>query len=259
MIELDFGQIVKRNEGYCMLTPQEVAERSFPKSKFSGYGMAEVDEFLDVLTEDYGSLYKENTVLKGKMKVLVEKIAEYRSTEDAMRTTLLTAQKMASSMITEAEAKKAEIIQEAESAVQERLDELHRAVADEQARLEAAQRATASLVSQVRDACQKHLAILDTLPEIVAPPPAPPHEDPVEAAADDIDSSLSKIVGFDGGADAAQAKAGDLEMDQDFEKAILDSTDSSVWTEAALDELEAQTTRRIDFDNLQFGRDYEVK
>ena len=79
-----------------MLTPQEVAERSFPKARFGGYGMAEVDEFLDVLTEDYTALYKENAMLKNKMKVLVEKISEYRSTEDAMRTTLLTAQKMAS-------------------------------------------------------------------------------------------------------------------------------------------------------------------
>jgi cell division initiation protein len=259
MIGLDFGQIVKRNEGYYMLTPQEVAERSFPKAKFGGYGMAEVDEFLDVLTEDYGALYKENTVLKGKMKVLVEKIAEYRSTEDAMRTTLLTAQKMASTMITEAEEKKTQIVKEAESAVQERLDELHKAVADEQARLEAAQSATASLVSQVRDACKKHLAILDSLPQIVAPPSLPPQEDPVEAAADDIDSSLSKIVGVEADSTSAGGQTDIREIEQDFETVILNNGDANGWTEAALDELEAQTTRRIDFDNLQFGRDYEVK
>ena len=65
-----------------MLTPQEVSERAFPKASFGGYNMAQVDEFLDLLTADYTSLYNENAVLKSKMKVLVEKVEEYRATED---------------------------------------------------------------------------------------------------------------------------------------------------------------------------------
>ena len=80
-----------------MLTPQEVAEHGFSKSRMGGYNMKEVDDFLDELTADFSELYKENSVLKGKIKVLAEKISEYRETEDAMRTTLLTAQKMANS------------------------------------------------------------------------------------------------------------------------------------------------------------------
>ena len=47
-----------------MLTPQEVSERAFPKASFGGYNMTQVDEFLDVLTEDYSALYSENAVLK---------------------------------------------------------------------------------------------------------------------------------------------------------------------------------------------------
>ena len=80
-----------------MLTPQEVSEKVFPKSSGfgSGYAMGAVDEFLDALTEDYTALYKENVTLKAKLKILAEKVEEYRATEDAMRSTLLTAQKMA--------------------------------------------------------------------------------------------------------------------------------------------------------------------
>ena len=47
-----------------MLTPQEVSERAFPKASFGGYNMAQVDEFLDLLTADYTSLYNVNAVLK---------------------------------------------------------------------------------------------------------------------------------------------------------------------------------------------------
>ena len=100
-----------------MFTPQEVSEKTFPKSSSfsSGYDLAAVDEFLDTLTEDYTALYKENAALKAKLKVLAEKVEEYRSTEDAMRQTLLTAQKMADSIVHEAEAKRDEILAQAES------------------------------------------------------------------------------------------------------------------------------------------------
>ena len=70
-----------------MLTPQEVSTHSFAKASFGGYNMAMVDEFLDELTDDYTALYKENAALKAKLKVLVEKVEEYRATEDSMRAT----------------------------------------------------------------------------------------------------------------------------------------------------------------------------
>ena len=78
-----------------MMTPQEVANCTFAKAAIGGYHMTSVDEFLDRLTEDYSALYKENAALKAKLKVMVDKMAEYREVEDAMRSTLLTAQKMA--------------------------------------------------------------------------------------------------------------------------------------------------------------------
>ena len=48
-----------------MLTPQEVSGRAFSKAAFGGYNMAMVDEFLDELTDDYTSLYKENAAKAG--------------------------------------------------------------------------------------------------------------------------------------------------------------------------------------------------
>ena len=109
-----------------MLTPQEVSEHAFQKASFGGYNMAQVDEFLDVLTEDYSALYSENAVLKSKMKVLVDKVEEYRSTEEAMRKALMTAQRMADDLVKEAEQKKAEILREVESDALRRKDELSR-------------------------------------------------------------------------------------------------------------------------------------
>lgn len=73
-----------------------------------------MDEFLDLLTEDYSTLYSENAVLKSKMKVLVDKVEEYRSTENAMRKALMTAQRMADDTVKEAQQRRDEIIRQAE-------------------------------------------------------------------------------------------------------------------------------------------------
>jgi len=75
-----------------MLTPQEIQETKFEKAVFGGYDMAQIDKFLDELLVDYTLLYKENAALKGKMRVLVDKIDEYRAVDEEMRKALYTAQ-----------------------------------------------------------------------------------------------------------------------------------------------------------------------
>ena len=153
-----------------MLTPQEVAEHGFSKSRMGGYNMKEVDDFLDELTADFSELYKENAVLKGKIKVLAEKISEYRETEDAMRTTLLTAQKMANSMVVQAEEEKKRMIAEAERAALQRKAEVEQEVADAEYQLKMAKNATAQFVEHMRELVKQEASFLDQLPAIKAEP-----------------------------------------------------------------------------------------
>ena len=150
-----------------MLTPQEVSERAFPKASFGGYNMTQVDEFLDVLTEDYSALYSENAVLKSKMKVLVEKVEEYRSTEEAMRKALMTAQRMADDLVKEAEQKRDQILQEAAAEAQKKVDSIRQEAEVEQFRLAAAQKETAGYVAKVKALHAQAQAYLDQLDQLV--------------------------------------------------------------------------------------------
>ena len=59
-----------------MITPQQIDQVAFKKSSFGGYNMQQVDEFLEPLTEDYVTLYKENALLKSKLRVLAGKLEE---------------------------------------------------------------------------------------------------------------------------------------------------------------------------------------
>ena len=140
-----------------MLTPQEVSTHAFSKAVMGGYNMAMVDEFLDELTDDYTALYKENAALKAKLKVLVEKVEDYRATEDSMRATLLTAQKMADSIVHEAEAKRDEILAQAESSAREKIGQLRQEVEAAEERLRQGQMDLAKFISAARELCDREL------------------------------------------------------------------------------------------------------
>ena len=119
-----------------MFTPQEIEEKTFVKAVFGGYDMASVDEFLEPLTEDYITLYKENAVIKSKMKILVEKLEEYRTQEDSMKKALVAAQKTSDQMIAEAEKKCAQMTSQAENVLRNKSAETQQQVAAEERALE---------------------------------------------------------------------------------------------------------------------------
>lgn len=92
-----------------VLTPQEVQDKKFAKAVFGGYDMGEVDEFLDQIVADYEQLYKENAILKGKLKTLAEKVEEYRSVDEQMRQTLARAKRESDEQIESAKQQSAEM------------------------------------------------------------------------------------------------------------------------------------------------------
>jgi cell division initiation protein len=254
-----------------MITPQEVAEHAFTKAAFGGYNMQQVDEFLDVLTADYTALYKENAVLKSKMKVLVDKVEEYRATEDAMRMTLLSAQKMANAMVAEAEEKKNAALKDAEADVRHRILKIRQDVETEEFRLTAARTATAEYLAKLRELFDREQEYLGSLSELTPPGQKPP--DPVESAAAEIEDSVSKLISEEAPPapeepedleDTKELDAGALSAAADAEKAPRASSFQVIsltlnGEEKAVRKEDAPDSRRINFDNLQFGKDYEIK
>ena len=151
-----------------MLTPQEVSEKVFPKSSGfgSGYAMGAVDEFLDALTEDYTALYKENVTLKAKLKILAEKVEEYRATEDAMRSTLLTAQKMAAKLVQEAQAEKDNMLKEAREQHAAQLAQLEKDKQEAEDKLVMAKQSLVDFVRHGSELCAQQQEFLNSLPEM---------------------------------------------------------------------------------------------
>jgi len=227
-----------------MLTPQEVSEHAFAKATFGGYNMAMVDEFLDLLTSDYTALYNENAVLKSKMKVLADKVEEYRSTEDDMRKALMTARKMADEMVQEAERDKQTILEEARQQAGEQAAKIHQEVTDEEYRLTAARNATAVFVEKLKQQYQQELDYLENLSKLVSPTSAPAQVDKEDQVAQEIESSVQRLLAEE-------------EQPAQPEPAVEASAEPEEELEEEEDDA-SSPTRRVNLDRLEFGRNYEI-
>jgi cell division initiation protein len=184
-----------------MLTPQEITEKKFVKAVFGGYDMTEVDDFLAELNNDYAVLYKENAILKGKLKVLVEKVEEYRSTEDSMRMALLTAQRMGDEIIADANKKKDAMLYETELERREIIEKALRSVSDEEQKLSVAAKETAKFIELSKMIISKHSDFLSKLesarkvvmPQVSNPTPPPPVPKPLPTREERIAESATAI------------------------------------------------------------------
>ncbi len=208
-----------------MLTPQEVASHAFARATFGGYNMAMVDEFLDTLTTDYTTLYNDNAILKNKLKVLSDTVEEYRATDVAMRKTLLAAQQMAENMVSDAEKQKQALVQDAESQAKSRLDEMRGQYADEEYRLQKAREATAAFLMEVK------------------------------RAQDGINDSLSRLGELTAGVTPEKIVIPDVDRAPEA-PAPKPETERPAEPVPAAPAADLDATRR--FDDLQFGKDYEI-
>jgi cell division initiation protein len=154
-----------------MTTPQEIREKSFDKARsmFGGYDMATIDEYLEELANDFEALQKENVVLKSKMKVLVDKIEEYRTNESALNQAILSAQKLSVQIENDARTRSASIVAEAEAKAAALLGNIDDRIAQEESRLQAAKLSSAKFFDGARELCQKQLQTLDTLMKAAGP------------------------------------------------------------------------------------------
>lgn len=148
-----------------MLTPQEVSSRAFAKAVMGGYSMSMVDEFLDEVTRDYTSIYKENAALKAQVKTLVEKVRRDQADKESMCAALLNAQKMADTMVQEAEDQKKLILEHAEAEACQKIQALREETAWEEQKLSEAKAKRDMFLAYVHDLYERELERLDELSE----------------------------------------------------------------------------------------------
>lgn len=184
------------------MTAQDIRDKAFEKAVFGGYDMGGVDDFLEEMAAEFEAQQKENHILRSKMKVLVDKIEEYRSSENTMSQTLMTAQKFAAQLegeararaekiVADANAAAARTIAEADGRMAQALAKIQAETRQEEMKLAAAKSSTVKLFDDVRALCRKQLDYLDKIPAIAIT--APGDEAAINDAVKSIENSVSRI------------------------------------------------------------------
>ena len=218
-----------------MFTPQQIEQISFEKATFGGYKMEDVDAFLEPLTDDYITLYKENALLKSKMKVLVGKLEEYRNNEASMKDAIDNAQKTCDMMVKEAEAKCTQMLNDANVTAAENAKNNDALIAAEEARVEEAKRVARNKIEELQNQIRSCINALERIKE---------NNRPAESGAFDYDRSEGKSKSTDAVADEISANL----------QAMMGTADEPAPKAEPRHPINETTTSK--FANLQFGRNY---
>ena len=149
-----------------MITPQDIKEKTFEKALFGGYDMAAVDAFLEEISTDIALLQRENATLRGKMKVLVDKVEEYRGNEDALRMAVVSAQRLGNIIEREAKEKAETMVSDATAEAERITKDAQLEVEMEKARLDEAKQASAQFVENMELLCNRQLSFLEKVGEM---------------------------------------------------------------------------------------------
>lgn len=177
-----------------MITAQDIREKGFEVVRFNGYDRDTVDDFLEELADDVAATQKENAVLKSKMKVLVDKIEEYRANEEALNNAILSAQKLAVQIESEARQRAAATVAEAEKKAQETIGSITDRADAEEKRLADAKAATAKFFEAAKALCNSQVGKLEGIMNdmgLAAPAVEEPDVDETVRAIEDSAAKLS--------------------------------------------------------------------
>ena len=216
------------------MTVQEIQEIGFEKAVFGGYDMKSVDTFLERVAEEFAAMQKENAALKAKMKVLVDKIEEYRGRENNMgrvlsiaEETLNRAKEEADTMVAKAKKEAEGIISSAKTESANKLKTTQAEIDTETQKLETARKNTVEFIARVSAVYQAQTKAL------------------VELA------KAEKLVREDKPAGPQQTAPVQNAQQQEKTAAAAQQEKADAPVEDA--------TRKFDFGELKFGADYDPK
>ena len=259
-----------------MITPQQIDQISFSQTRH-GYDMEQVDKILEPLTEDYVTLYKENALLKSKMRVLVGKLEEYRKNEAAAKDAVESAKRSAEKMMQDAKAQAAQMLRQAQAqaaavpaaasaapAAGAKAPSADALVAVEKARVAEARKAAATRITEIQTQMQQCIQALDRIKNANVTPAATPAARVAPAAPVAPAPAAAPAPTPAPAAPAKQAAPEDVydsdavvgEISQSLE-AMVGTTNDTAPKAVPQHPVHDTTTSRFSNLNLQFGRNYD--
>lgn len=241
-----------------MLTPDQIKSKEFHTTGKSSYKAEEVDEFLNEIHASYDQMFRENANIIKKMSILANKVEEYKKDEDSLRQALLSAQKLADQIVSDAKetsekqlseasqqaedmlsdaSQKAEKIidnakrtadtkiHEANKQADEIIGGINRKVTQENLVLEMLKKEVAAFRTKMMDMYKEHLTLLDRLPTYSDETEEVQDIEP-EAAQDAAETPVEEPVEVEEVAEAAEPV--EETVKEEVEEAVEETAEETV-------------------------------
>lgn len=217
-----------------MLTVNDIKDVKFGKSGFGGYKAEDVDNFLDEVQVSYEKLQKEVLDLTEKIKILADRVGQYREDEDSVKTALVSAQKLSTAAIADAKKEADAIIADARLRADQILNSINGDVLRQKETLASMKKAVKEFRSNILSLYKEHLKLVNSF---------------------NAEDRLPADFKSRNNADAANKPAAKNETSINSEK-VIEPPVSTV--EAAAEDTNAEMPGSSKFADLKFGEDYSI-
>lgn len=248
-----------------MLTLEQIKNVTFSKAR-GGYSTAEVDEFIDRCVDTLASVLDERNTANKKMEVLAEKLKEYRSEEDSIRSALVNAQRLGDTIVREANQKAAltgedaaikaeKIVKEAEAKAAAVLDGITDEVKAQEAELQRLKQEVSLFKDRMLSIYREHLSLIQLLPE----------EEPQEETVEETEEAVASATAEETAETVETVETVEETAADVVEETVEEPTVPEVAEVPAMTSLEelaetevSEEAPRSRFSDLKFGDDYDM-
>ncbi len=146
------------------ITPKDIQQQRF-KTRFRGFDVREVDEYLDRIADELGSLEVKCERLDEENRRLVRENQDYREREDTFKRAMMSSQKVLEQMKENARKSAELIISNAEVKAEKTLNRAHNRLAQLHEDIAELKRQRIQLESQIHSILDTHTRLLETRKE----------------------------------------------------------------------------------------------
>ena len=152
-----------------MFNANEIRQITFEKV-VRGYRPEDVESFMEKIADEFEALAAEKQEIEGQLYILAERIEQYKTEEESIKTTLINAQKLGESIIAESRQKAEAILKDANIRKNDILASAHEEFAMYEENLARIKREVSDFKISVLSMYKEHIESLSRVPEIKREP-----------------------------------------------------------------------------------------
>ena len=168
-----------------MFNANEIRQITFEKV-VRGYRPEDVESFMDKIADEFEALAAEKQEIEGQLYILAERIEQYKTEEESIKTTLINAQKLGESIIAESRQKAEAVLKDANIRKNDILASAYEELAMYEENIARIKREVSDFKINVLSMYKEHIESLSKVPEIKREPANVVQEEVSEVAAEEV-------------------------------------------------------------------------